>query len=428
MDRLRQIAEKLLYIKDRTSRVPFFEPDNNKLIHELRVHQIELELQNEELMLAKDKAEFAERKYTELYDFSPSGYLTLSKNGEITNLNISAEVLLGKERSRLIDSNFGFFVSPNTRATYNSFLQDVFKTHLKQTCEFTLETNGNKPIYLLAIGVVCNTDEKCLLTLTDITRNKQTENELIKAKLNAEEGDRLKSAFLANMSHEIRTPMNGIMGFASLLQNISLTAEKQQEFIQIIHKSGARMLNIINDIVSISRIESQQAEIEIINTNINEQVEFIYKFFKQEAERKQLDIKFTNGLETSNAFILTDREKLYSVLTNLVKNAIKFTNTGAIEFGYDAKGEFLEFYVTDTGQGISDEQKEYIFDRFRQVDESLTRNEGSGLGLAISKSYVEMLGGKLWVESKLWYGSTFRFTIPNRSEIKNETPLKTAIK
>ncbi|HCY00161.1 MAG TPA: hypothetical protein DG754_08485 [Bacteroidales bacterium] len=250
--KLRKSAETLLN-KGKTEKV-FSDPDILKLIHELEVHQIELELQNEELKQAKEKAELAEKKYTELYNFAPSGYLSLTKAGEITGLNISAEHFFRKKRSELIKSSFGFFVSIETRATYNNFLEKIFETSLKQTCELTLLAGNDSKVYVLANGIVCNSDEKCLLTLTDISKLKQTEDELIKAKLKAEESDRLKSAFLANMSHEIRTPMSGILGFTELLKNPKLTGKKQQEYIEIIKESGIRLLNIINDIISISRI------------------------------------------------------------------------------------------------------------------------------------------------------------------------------
>ncbi|MDD2198076.1 MAG: ATP-binding protein, partial [Bacteroidales bacterium] len=409
--KLRESAETLLN-EGKTEKI-FSDPNILKLIHELEVHQIELELQNEELKLAKEKAELAEKKYTELYDFAPSGYLSLTKSGEITDLNISAEHFLGKNSSELIKSSFAFFVSIETRAAYNSFLEKIFKTGLKQTCELTLLAGNDSKVYILANGIVCNSDEKCLLTLTDISKLKQTEDELIKAKLKAEESDRLKSAFLANMSHEIRTPMNGILGFTELLKNLKLTGAKQQEYIGIIEKSGIRLLNIINDIINISRIESQEIEISITDTSINEQIKSIYQFFRLEAEQKGLNIFFKNGLNSDKALISTDGEKIYAVLTNLVKNAIKFTQTGSIELGYNLECEFLEFYVKDTGQGIPEEHKKIIFERFRQGNRSLNQTyKGSGLGLAISKAYVEMLGGKIWVESKVGQGSTMRFTIP----------------
>ncbi|MGM0621698.1 MAG: ATP-binding protein [Bacteroidota bacterium] len=423
-DKLRQNAELLVGKKKKSS-----ETDSSKLIHELEVHELELEMQNEELKRAKEQAELAEKKYTELYDFAPSGYLTLTKDGEIIDLNIRAERMLGKERSHLIKSRFGFFVSVDTRAVYNRFLQKIFKNRLKETCEIKLETGDDSMKYILVNGIISNIDEKCLVTLVDITKRKIAENELIRAKEKAEEGDRLKSAFLANMSHEIRTPMNGILGFTGLLKTLKLKSEEQQNYISIIEKSGTRMLNIINDIISISKIESKQIEVSVSDTNINEQVEYIYHFFKLEAEQKKLQLSFKNALPGNEAIIKTDYEKLYAVLTNLVKNAIKFTQSGSIELGYELKGDFIEFYVKDSGPGIPEEQKKIIFERFRQGSESFKRiYEGAGLGLSISKAYVEMLGGKIWVEDNTDKdgnpsGSAFFFTIPARpvKETNHET-------
>ncbi|MBS4058394.1 MAG: PAS domain S-box protein [Bacteroidales bacterium] len=242
---------------------------------------------------------------------------------------------------------------------------------------------------------------------------RKVNDDLLQALARAEESDRLKSAFLANMSHEIRTPMNGILGFAELLKVPGLTGAEQQKYIGMIEKSGDRMLNIINDIVNISRIESGLMDVYYDKTNVNEQLEFIYQFFKPEGERKGLEVLLTDQLPADQAIIETDKEKLYAVLTNLVKNAIKFTATGFIRLGCVQKQDMLEFYVKDSGFGIPDDQVDIIFERFRQGSELLTRNyEGAGLGLAISKAYVEMMGGNIWVESKLGKGSAFWFTIP----------------
>jgi len=253
---------------------------------------------------------------------------------------------------------------------------------------------------------------------------KQLNAQLQKAKKKAEENDRLKSAFLANMSHEIRTPMNGILGFTELLKEPMLPGEVQQEYINIIEKSGARMLNIINDIISISKVESGEMEVSLSETNINEQIEYIFTFFKPEAEHNGIKLHFKNSLPAKEAIIKTDREKIYAILTNLVKNAIKFTSTGSIVFGYNFNSAgshvnpaLLEFFVKDTGSGIPPEQQKIIFERFRQGSELHSRNyEGAGLGLSISKAYVEMLGGKIWLESEEGKGSEFRFTIPYSPE------------
>ena len=241
--------------------------------------------------------------------------------------------------------------------------------------------------------------------------------DIFKAKEKAEESDRLKSAFLANMSHEIRTPMNGILGFADLLKTPDLSGEKQQEYIQIIEKSGIRMLNIIKDIIDISKIESGQIDVHISPTNINENYSFLLNLFKPETEKKGLKLRLKSVLPENEAIIKTDKEKVFAVLSNLIKNAIKFSFKGSIEFGLKKKDNYLEFYVKDMGVGIPQEQLKIIFERFRQGSESLSRNyEGAGLGLAISKAYVEILGGNIRAESEVGKGSTFYFTIPYESE------------
>ncbi len=258
----------------------------------------------------------------------------------------------------------------------------------------------------------------------DVTERKLNEVELIQAKEKAEKSDALKSAFLANMSHEIRTPMNGILGFADLLKEPQLNSEEQQKYIQIIEKSGVRMLNIINDIIDISKIESGLMEMNIKDSNINKQIEYIYTFFKPEIEGKNMQFTRNMPLPTDEATIKTDKEKLFAILINLVKNAIKYSEKGFIDIGYVKVGKHIKFYVEDSGIGIEKDRLQAIFKRFVQADISdKEARQGAGLGLAISKAYVEMLGGKLWVESELGKGSTFYFTIPCELELK-ETNIK----
>lgn len=251
---------------------------------------------------------------------------------------------------------------------------------------------------------------------------KKSEKELIEAKLHAEESDRLKSAFLANMSHEIRTPMNGILGFAELLKEPDLSGEQLETYIQIIEKSGIRMLNIINDIVDISKIEAGLMKLNITETNINEQIEYIYTFFKPEVEAKGIKLSVSTPIQ--QVIIKSDREKVYAILTNLVKNSIKFTEKGSIEISYSIvesafKQPVVQFYVKDTGIGIAKDRNQAIFERFIQADISDAKaKQGAGLGLSITKAYVEMLGGEIWVESEERIGSTFYFTLPYNTETK----------
>lgn len=238
-------------------------------------------------------------------------------------------------------------------------------------------------------------------------------NELQKAKIKAEESDKLKSAFLANMSHEIRTPMNGILGFTKLLKEGNLDVQEQKNYIEIIEKSGNRLLGIINDIVDISKIEAGQMKVSHSRTNVDEQMKYIQTFFGPETQEKGIQFVLKESLSKQETIISSDSEKLYAILINLVKNAIKYTVRGTIEFGYEIKGDYIEFFVKDTGIGISKERQKAIFERFVQADfNDIMARQGAGLGLSIAKAYVELLGGKIWVESEVDKGSTFYFTIP----------------
>ncbi len=241
----------------------------------------------------------------------------------------------------------------------------------------------------------------------------------------SQESDRLKSAFLANMSHEIRTPMNGILGFTELLKEPKLSGEEQQEFIAVIERSGARMLNTIKDLIDISTIEAGQVKVLNSATNINNQIKEIAYFFKPEADNKGLKLKTQTSLPFEEAVCFTDHEKLDAILMNLIKNAIKYSKKGTIEFGYNVKDKHIEFFVKDEGIGIPKENFKSIFNRFVQVDNTLSSDyEGSGLGLSIVKAFLELMGGEIWVESIVGEGSKFYFTIPVDLSTKQKPEIK----
>jgi PAS domain S-box-containing protein len=247
----------------------------------------------------------------------------------------------------------------------------------------------------------------------DITEKKKLWSDLVASKEKAEESDRLKSAFLANISHEIRTPMNGILGFSELLREPHLSGEEQQEYIELIQQSGERMLNLINDLIDISRIEAGETMLQIGQTSVNTLLQEMLAFFRPQAESRGLQLNCLCDLPDDGCIIETDSTKLNQVLTNLIQNALKFTLEGHIDFGYRQQGTMLEFYVRDSGVGIPQDMQEKVFGRFSQLDNSLTRNhEGSGLGLCISRAYVEMLGGTIRVEAVDGPGSKFTFTLP----------------
>ncbi len=247
----------------------------------------------------------------------------------------------------------------------------------------------------------------------DVTEKKRLHDELVKAKEKAEESDRLKSAFLANISHEIRTPMNGILGFMDLLSEPELEEDTKNRYIDIINKSGERLMATINDIIEISKLEAGQLKVQISDVDVTAVMDYLFGFFKYQADEKGIQLKVNNRLSGMDTVIKTDRQKLEGVLINLIRNAIKFTRKGFVEFGCLLKDGQLLFYVQDTGMGIPPDRVKAIFDRFVQADLKLTRPyEGSGLGLSIAKGYTDLLGSKIEVESEEGKGSTFNFSIP----------------
>ncbi len=341
--------------------------------------------------------------------------IILANKGMETTFGFKPKELMGKSTKLLYADSLKYadtgtaLFNKNAKSSDNLYVT-LYKD--KNNDVFPGETFGTKLFdsnnkWIGNLGIMRNISERQNLI-----------SDLKLAKEHAEESDRLKSAFLANMSHEIRTPMNGILGFAQLLKTQDLSGENQQKYIDVIEKSGERMLNIINDIVSISKIESGLIGVHLEETNFNEQVEFIYNFFKPEIESKNLQFLLKNGISFNEAIIYTDREKVFAILTNLMKNAIKYTEKGFIELGYFKKDNFLQFYIKDSGIGIPKDRQKAIFERFIQADISnKNAKQGAGLGLSITKAYVEILGGDLWVTSEKGKGSTFYFTLPYQTEI-----------
>lgn len=237
--------------------------------------------------------------------------------------------------------------------------------------------------------------------------------ELQQAKEKAEESDRLKTAFLANMSHEMRTPMNGIMGFTDMLKDPDLSHEEMGKYLDIIQQSGQRMLNTVNDIIEISKIETGLVTLNPDRVDVNKSLKDLTSFFLPEAGKKGVILSMEKLVPKENSIIVTDKHKFESILSNLIKNAIKYTSRGQIETGYDFKNDSIVFYIIDTGPGISESRQQAIFDRFVQADiEDKKAMGGSGLGLSIAKAYAEAMGGDLWLQKSDENGSEFRFRLP----------------
>ena len=348
---------------------------------------------------------------------SPVSIVITDRAGNIEYVNSTFTKITGYSFQEAIGNNPRILKSGNQDESVYRVLWNNISAGKEWKGELLNKTKSGKLIWEDVI-ISPVTDDFGIIThfvaiKEDITEKKKIIEELMYAKEKAEESDRLKSAFLANMSHEIRTPMNGILGFTELLNDPNFSGEEKQNFINIIQKSGQRMLNTVNDLIDISKIETGQMAVVLSETNVKEQLLNMYCFFEPEAVEKKLKFILNNNLDDGNALVVTDAVKLDSILTNLIKNAIKYTDTGKIEIGCNCKNHEIEFYVKDTGIGIPKYRQNAVFNRFEQADVGDKRAyQGSGLGLAIAKAYVEMLEGRMELESEPGYGSTFRFFIP----------------
>lgn len=258
---------------------------------------------------------------------------------------------------------------------------------------------------------------KIIGAIKDITNFKKTIRELNRAKDRAEESDRLKTSFLSNMSHDLRTPMNAIIGYSELLNIGHLSPSNRREYTKIIKSKGLQLLTLIDDLIEVAKFETGNIQINKIEFDLNNLLSEVYNYFmdkKIQLGKEHIQLVLKRPDEPSIQSIYSDSGRIYQVLSNLISNALKYTLKGFVEFGYELEdNERLLFYVKDSGVGMSKEKQKYIFNRFKYIEKSnAMKFMGSGLGLTISKGILELLGGKIWVESEENKGATFYFTIP----------------
>ena len=412
-----------------------------RLVHELQVHQIELEMQNSELEQAQAELETSLTRYTELYDFAPVGYFSFDRLGKIMQVNLAGARLLGTNRSSLIGRSFADFVALSSRSDFTNLLLSTHASQRRQIGDIALNGTDHQAVQSFAHLEVLLADDTqlCHAVAMDITERKRAEVELDKYRchleelvaqrtaqiadlnqqleqrvLEAEAANRAKSAFLANMSHEIRTPMVAITGFAYLLQQKgNLTAEQRDKLHKIVGASD-HLLSIINDILDLSKIEAGKLTLEHRNFSPDTLIQELVGLMADKAEAKGLRLMIhTDHLPLQ---LNGDVTRLRQALLNYLGNAVKFTEAGEITL----RGEIIEdqgnrlllkFSVEDTGIGVTDKQKSRLFNRFEQADSSTTRQYGgSGLGLVINRHLARLMGGEVGVEARPQGGSIFWLT------------------
>lgn len=366
----------------------------------------------------QSKSEAQEFNYKKLFQKAGFGMILWDREGQIIAANDKICEMLGREIIDIIHKPVNAILSEKLFG-YESFDWDNLEDgkslnetlELKQVGGNKLEVEVNSKIVSTQHAISLFRD---LSQQRTIEKELETKNDQLRLeKEKAEERDRLKSVFLANMSHEIRTPMNGIIGFSELLKDEDLEENKRNDYVDIIINSSNQLMQIIDDILEISRLETNRVKVKYSEISINSLLLEVFNLYNEKAKTNNTPLYIKKGLSDVESVISTDSTKLRKIIYNLIDNALRYTNEGHIEVGYERKGEKIKFYVQDTGIGVKEEQLTSIFGRFSQGEKKLSQKMGGlGIGLSIAKENTELLGGKIWVESVYGEGSRFIFTIP----------------
>jgi PAS domain S-box-containing protein len=346
----------------------------------------------------------------------PIGVLISSPEGVVEFSNPEFEKISGKSNEEILGEIFPPFIEIEESALGSTIKKALSGVVFQEEKSFSLYNN---PVnwYSLSVAPVFNRNGSVahiIFVFDDINQRKESEKEIVIAKTRAEESDKLKTAFLSNLSHEIRTPLNAILGFSSLLNNPTISYDEKLEIPNHLVGHSNTLLEIIDDLIDIAAIETKQLLVKKGECQLNQLLTKTFTEFLKANPKNNLKTYIKLGVAEESFTILTDSDRLSQVIRHLLSNALKFTSNGFVEFGYTFRdASTLLFYVIDTGVGLNSKEQEFVFNPFRQADDSKTRNfNGLGLGLAISKNIIERLGGKIWVNSTKDEGSTFFFTLP----------------
>jgi len=415
---LRERAEKKIR-KKAPGHKNVSEANIEKLLEEVQVHQIELEMQNEELRQAQQDLIESKNRFEELYDFAPIGYLLLRRDGKMENLNLTAAGMLGTERKNLLNSKIQFFIDPPYLKKFNEYLKNVFENVTASDLEMAcISKTGNRFFtYLKSIVMNDGASAKtvCFTALVDVTKQKQAEQMIQQYSDELEKLNQQKDKFLMMISHDLRGPLQGVIGLSQYLleEGESITVEDRREFIQKLSTSIKRQYSLLESLLKWSMLQAGKIVIKPVKLNLYDCVSHIFDLAKNNADAKQISL--INKVSKSMP-VFADESMIYSSLENLVMNAIKFTQPkGTVMISAIQEKDAVVIQVKDTGVGIDEKNLQKLFHLESIQSSAGTDGEkGTGLGLIISKEMIERQGGKIWAESKPDEGSTFFIEFKNQ--------------
>ena len=393
------------------------------LLHELQVHQIELEMQNEELRESHIALDIVRTRYFDLYDLAPIGYLTLNAHGAIQQANLTVANLLGMTRGSLIKQPLSKLILKADQDIYYLSHKKLMESGDPQSFDLQIVKSDLSIFWANLVITLANayssnadnsldtdldTEQELRVVLSDISARKQAEQALQEAKLIADKANLAKSEFLSSMSHELRTPLNAILGFAQLIEcGAPPPTITQQKNVEQILKAGWYLLELINEILDLAVIESGKVVLHIESLSLAEVLNDAEAMLEHQAQQRGINILFPQTADVY--YVKADRVRMKQVIVNLLSNAIKYNKpSGSVNVSYIKKNnQRIRICVQDTGEGLTAENMAQLFQPFNRLGKDSSKQEGTGIGLVVSKRIAELMGGTIGMESTVGKGSVF---------------------